>query len=205
MHGREKLQENSWCYKTKIKEDVRNVNFVEPIRDNQKVRDIQEYLKRTSERDYILFITGVFTGLRISDILRLKIADVKDKRFIYIREKKTSKQNIIEINKLLEKEYKWFCADKELDEYLIKSREGINKSITRQQAYKIIKDVGKDFGVENLGTHTMRKTFGYHYYNQTKDVATLMKMFNHSDPSITLKYIGIIQDQMNKARRDFKI
>ncbi|KHO32075.1 integrase [Clostridium tetani] len=181
------------------------MNFVEPIREEQKVRDIQEYLKRTNERNYILFITGVYTGLRISDILRLKVKDVKDKRFIYVKEKKTSKRNIIEINKLMEKEYKWYCADKELDEYLIKSREGINKPISRVQAYKIIKQVGKDFGVENLGTHTLRKSFGYHYYKQTKDVATLMKMFNHSDPSITLRYIGIIQDQMNKARRNFKI
>ena len=93
------------------------MNFVEPIRDAQKVNDIQEYLKRTDERNYILFITGVYTGLRISDILRLKVKDVRDKRFIYLREKKTSKQNIIEINKLLEKEYKWYCQDKELDEY----------------------------------------------------------------------------------------
>lgn len=181
------------------------MNFVEPIRDAQKVNDIQEYLKRTDERNYILFITGVYTGLRISDILRLKIKDVKDKRFIYLREKKTSKQNIIEINKLLEKEYKWYCADKELDEYLIKSRERVNKAISRVQAYKIIKNVGKDFGIDNLGTHTLRKTFGYHYYKQTKDVATLMKMFNHSDPSITLRYIGIIQDEMNRARRNFSI
>ncbi|MBO0537923.1 site-specific integrase [Clostridium botulinum] len=181
------------------------MNFVEPIRNTEKVRDIQEYLKRTNERDYILFITGVYTGLRISDILRLKVKDVKSKRFIYIREKKTSKQNIIEINKFLEKEYKWYCADKELDEYLIKSREGVNKALSRVRAYEIIKDVGISFGVENLGTHTLRKTFGYHYYKQSKDVATLMKMFNHSDPSITLKYIGIIQDQMNKARRNFTI
>ncbi len=64
------------------------MNFVEPIRDTQKVRDIQEYLKRTNERNYILFITGVYTGLRISDILKLKVQDVKGKRFIYLREKK---------------------------------------------------------------------------------------------------------------------
>ncbi|EJE7236592.1 tyrosine-type recombinase/integrase [Clostridium botulinum] len=181
------------------------MNYVEPIRDTQKVRDIQEWLKRTNERNYILFITGVYTGLRISDILKLKVKDVKDKRFIYLREKKTSKQNIIEINKLLEKEYKWYCLNKELDEYLIKSREGVNKSLSRVRAYEIIKNVGKDFGVSNLGTHTLRKTFGYHYYKQTKDVATLMKIFNHSDPSITLRYIGIIQDEINRARRNFTI
>lgn len=200
MHEGKCLQESTWSVKAGDK-----MNFVEPIRDTQKVRDIQEYLKRTNVRDYILFITGVYTGLRISDILRLKIQDVKDKIFIYIREKKTSKQNIIEINKLLEKEYKWYCEDKELDEYLIRSREGVNKPITRVRAYSIIKDVGKDFGIDNLGTHTLRKTFGYHYYKQTKDVGTLMKMFNHSDPSITLRYIGIIQDEMNRAKRNFSI
>ncbi|WP_066679345.1 tyrosine-type recombinase/integrase [Clostridium septicum] len=181
------------------------MNFVEPIRESQKVRDIQEYLRRTNERNYILFITGVYTGLRISDILRLKVKDVKDKKFIYLREKKTGKQNIIELNRLLQKEYKWFVEDKMDDEYLIKSREGVNKALTRERAYEIIKNVGKDFKVENLGTHTLRKTFGYHYYKKNKDVATLMKMFNHSDPSITLRYIGIIQDEMNKARRDFVI
>ena len=88
---------------------------------------------------------------------------------------------------------------------MIKSRNGINRPLTRVQAYNILKEVGEEFGVENLGTHTMRKTFGYHYYKKTKDVATLMKMFNHSDPSITLKYIGIIQDEMNRARREFSI
>lgn len=181
------------------------MNFVEPIRDERKFRDIQEYLKRTNERNYIMLITGTYTGLRISDVLKLKVSDVKDKKFIYIREKKTGKQNIIELNPLLIKAYKNYCDDKFQDEYLIKSRNGINRPLTRVQAYNILKQVGEEFGVENLGTHTMRKTFGYHYYRKTKDVATLMKMFNHSDPSITLKYIGIIQDEMNRARREFSI
>ena len=181
------------------------MNFVEPIRNEQKFRDIQAYLKRTNVRNYIMLITGTYTGLRISDVLRLKVSDVKNKKFIYIREKKTSKQNIIELNPLLLKSYKEYCVDKPDDEYLIKSREGINQAITREQAYLILKKVGEEFGVENLGTHTMRKTFGYHYYRKTKDVATLMKMFNHSDPSITLKYIGVVQDEMNRARREFSI
>ena len=152
-----------------------------------------------------MLITGTYTGLRISDVLKLKVSDVKDKKFIYIREKKTGKQNIIELNPLLIKAYNSYCDDKFQDEYLIKSRNGINRPLTRVQAYNILKQVGEEFGVENLGTHTMRKTFGYHYYRKTKDVATLMKMFNHSDPSITLKYIGIIQDEMNRARREFSI
>ncbi len=181
------------------------MNFVEPIRNEQKFRDIQDYLKRTNERDYIMLITGTYTGLRVSDVLRLKISDVKDKKFIYIKEKKTNKRNIIELNPILIRAYKNYCLNKEPDEYLIKSRNGVNKAITRERAYDILKEAGKAFGVENLGTHTMRKTFGYHYYRKTKDVATLMKMFNHSAPSVTLKYIGVDQDEMNRARREFTI
>ena len=90
------------------------------------------------------------------------------------------------------------------EEYLFR-KSNINKPIGREQAWKIMKNIGDRFGIENLGTHTLRKTFGFHYYKQTGDIATLMQMFNHSKESITLKYIGITQDTMNKARRDFRI
>ncbi|MDT0761303.1 tyrosine-type recombinase/integrase, partial [Staphylococcus pseudintermedius] len=53
--------------------------------------------------------------------------------------------------------------------------------------------------------HTMRKTFGYKYYNKTKDVGTLQKMFNHSSPAITLRYIGIEQAELDDALRNFVI
>ena len=53
--------------------------------------------------------------------------------------------------------------------------------------------------MKNIGTHSFRKTFGYHFYKDNKDVVTLMKLFNHHDPSITLRYIGIERDEMSKA------
>lgn len=179
------------------------MNFVEPIRDRQKLLDVQAWLKKDNPRNYIMIITGLYTGLRISDILKLKVKDVKDKDTIYLKEKKTSKRNIIAINKFLLKEYKWYCNDLNEEEYLIKSPEGVNKPITRVQAYNIIKEVGEDFNIQNLGTHSLRKTYGFHYYKQTKDIGTLMRMFNHSTPAITLKYIGVEQDQMNIARKTF--
>ncbi|MGN1132438.1 MAG: tyrosine-type recombinase/integrase, partial [Ruminococcus sp.] len=48
-----------------------------------------------------------------------------------------------------------------------------------------------------VGTHTMRKSFGYHHYRKHKDVAILQTIFNHSAPSITLHYIGVQQDEIN--------
>lgn len=55
----------------------------------------------------------------------------------------------------------------------------------------------KSIGLREIGTHSMRKTFGYHYYKKTKDVALLMDLFNHSSQSVTLRYIGINQDTLN--------
>jgi len=181
------------------------MNYVEPIRDPQKVRDIQEYLKKESPRDYIMFITGVYTGLRISDILKLKVRDVKDKKQINLRETKTTKQKIVELSPLLKREYTWYCLGKDDGDYLIKSRESPNKPISRDMAYKRLREIAADFGISNIGTHSLRKTFGYHYYNQTKNIAVLQELFNHSSPDITLRYIGIKQDTLNKALREFTI
>lgn len=180
------------------------MNFVEPIRDADVFHDIQATLKKRNSRDYVLIMTGTYTGLRISDILKLKVKDVRNKKYIDLKEQKTGKRNLIEINPTLRKVYKEYCAEMNEDDYLFRKSK-INNPISRNRAWRIMKDIGDEFGVEHLGTHTLRKTFGFHYYKQTGDIATLMQMFNHSKESITLKYIGITQDKMNKARRDFEI
>ena len=90
------------------------------------------------------------------------------------------------------------------EEYLFKSKKRKIKPITRVQAYNILKRIAKKYKLESIGTHTLRKTFGYHFYKKTHDVALLMTIFNHSDPSITLRYIGIEQDNVNKSLKNFK-
>jgi len=175
------------------------VNYVEPIRDNNKLEDILKYLKKNNFRNYILFCLGLYTGLRISDILKLQVKHVKDKDNIRIREKKTKKSKVIKINKFLRKELNDYIEGKEEYEYLIaNSKSGINP-ITRQHAYYIVKETCEKFGIYNVGTHSLRKTFGYNYYNKTKNIAVLQNIFNHSEPSITLRYIGINQDTISDA------
>ena len=58
-------------------------------------------------------------------------------------------------------------------------------------------------GLESVGTHSLRKTFGYHHYQKHKDVALLQELFNHSAPSVTLDYIGVNQDLMDETIKDF--
>lgn len=171
------------------------MNTVEPIRDIGKIWDIADYLGEQNERNRIMFLFGIYAGLRISDILKLQVRDVKDKSHVIIREQKTGKEKAFPINQELKPILNRYIKHKADYDYLFPSRmEGGKKPITRQQAYKILNDAAGKFGLDRIGTHTLRKTFGYHFYQQTKDIATLKEIFNHSDISITFRYIGINQD-----------
>lgn len=176
-----------------------SMNTVEPIRDMDLVLDVADFLKSRNQRDYVLFMFGIYTGLRISDILKLRVRDVRGKDYVYIREKKTGKEKRFPINAELKPVIEGYTKEKRDYEYLFRSPNYPNKAISRQQAYNILTAAGKAFGISAIGTHTLRKTFGYHMYQQTHDAVTLKDIFNHSHLSETLRYIGINQDNKDKA------
>ena len=99
------------------------MNSVQPIRDMELVNDIADYLKGRSERDYMMFLFGIYSGLRISDILKLRVRDVKGKDRITLREKKTGKERSFPINAALKSKIKKYVADKEDYVYLFRSRQ----------------------------------------------------------------------------------
>ena len=181
------------------------MNEVQPIRDKKKITVMKTLLKEKDSKYYIMFLLGVNVGLRVSDILELKVADVQGKDHITIKEKKTSKNKRFLVNGKMQKEIAQYIKDAKLseDDYLIQSRKGDNKPITRIQAYRVLNEVADNIGLEEIGTHTMRKTFGYWHYKQFHDVAILQKLFNHSSPSITLRYIGITSEEMDNTMQDF--
>ena len=138
------------------------MKIVQPIRDKNKIQKIE--LKKKGTRDYLLFITGINTGLRISDIIKLKVADVLDddrtvKSHITIIEQKTSKRKRFKINDTLSREFADYCKNLDMTDYLFKSRKGQNEHITRVQAYRLLNTVAEKIGLEEIGTHTLRKTF----------------------------------------------
>ena len=177
------------------------MNKVEPIRDSEKIEEMKKILKQKNYRDYLLFVVGINTGFRISDILSLKIKDVKNKRHIKVKEKKTGKTKKALINDKLKNDIEEYIFHKNEEEYLFKSRE--KSKITRSRAYQIIRNAAEEVGLKNIGTHSLRKSFGYHHYQINKDVALLQNLFNHSSPSVTLDYIGINQDLMDKSIENF--
>lgn len=180
------------------------VNIVDPIRDKDDIQAMKEYLREWNERNYLLFLFGINSGLRVGDILRIRVKDVQGWH-IKIKEQKTGKHKQIKMTKTLKKEVREYIKDMPLHYYLFQSRIGKNKPLDRRTVDWILKTAAIECGIENIGTHSMRKTFGYHYYKKYKDVAMLMDLFNHSSPAITLRYIGIRQDQRDKAMSNFDL
>lgn len=177
------------------------MNTVQPIRDIDIIQDIADYLIVRNYRDYMIFMFGIYTGLRISDILKLRVRDIKDKDNIFIREKKTNKEKRFPINEELKPILEDYIKDMKDFEHLFKSRKGINKPVSRECAYRILRDAAKAFGIDCIGTHTLRKTFGYHLYQQTHDIVAIQQILNHSSPAITLRYIGVNQDMKDKVMK----
>lgn len=186
---------------------------VQPLRTAEEIENMKFAIKRgnkgtpkrqeLAERDLLIFLVGINTGLRVNDIVKLKVGDVRGKDSFIIFEGKTNKKRTVNIS-MIKNEIEAYTTGKRSDEYLFKSQKG-DKPITTTQVYRILSSAADYVGYDYVGTHTMRKTFGYHHYKQFKDVAILQEIFNHSAPSITKSYIGIRQDEINDTLNGFRL
>ena len=188
------------------------MEFVQPIRDKRKIALMKEILKEKSMRDYCLFVLGINSGLRISDLLNLKIGDAFDgvhpKDRISLREQKTGKERDFPLGSTARAaicEYLQTMDNVDADKPLFPSRKG-ESPISRQQAYRILNDAARQAGIKDkIGTHTLRKTFGYHAYKCGIDITVLQQLLNHSAPSVTLRYIGITRDDLDNVYKGLNL
>lgn len=173
--------------------------MVEPIKDKETVREIIKYLKIQNERNAIMFGLGVFCGLRISDILNLRVKDARKKWNLRIKQQKTGKTIEIMINRELKKMIDEYTEGMKDTDYLIKSRTG-NKAISRTQAYRIMQSIANEFDLGKIGCHSTRKTFAYWLYmDNKKDIGLVQKALGHQSSATTLTYIGMDQEVLREA------
>lgn len=186
------------------------MEFVQPIRDKKQIEAMKRHLKgnETGLRDVCLFTLGINSGLRVSDLLKLTVGDVVDAGGkpldrMTLREQKTGKSKSFPISATAAKAIKEYLAsrpDCTIEEPLFLSRKSKAAAahLQRAQAYKIINDAARAVGISDpIGTHTLRKTFGYWAYKDGKDITLIQKLLNHASPSVTLAYIGITQDELD--------
>ena len=181
------------------------MELVQPIRDSSKIDEMVDDLRSHSLRDAALFLLGINSGLRVSDLIKLNCADVMETRTrtkmrIRLREKKTGKGKdfpLADAAKEAILEYLSTRKGWKMEEPLFMSRKD-HGHLQRAQVLRILSGAAKRVGIaDSIGTHSMRKTFGYMAHQSGYDITVIQKLLNHSSPAITLAYIGITQDQLD--------
>lgn len=191
------------------------MNFVEPIRDRKKIAQIKNLLRgQRRHRDLLLFTVGINTALRISDLLELTVCHFLDERGkirnrFWIKEKKRGKRHEVVINASIQQA---------LLEYLIEfpdiRRSSSNflfsfphykeysNHIKRGQAWQFITSICRQVGLTgNYGTHSLRKTWGYHARMSGVDIALIMHKLNHESLAYTKRYLGITDEELQAVAR----
>lgn len=176
----------------------------EPIRNPQDVYRFLNYFKAQGHyRNYLLATLGVHTALRISDILNLSWNDVYDfkkktiRKSITLTEKKSKKSKIIALNKIITSAIQLYLSEATPSNPLIINQQ-TGKAISRIQAYRIIREAAEAVNINgNVSCHSLRKTFGYHAWQNGVSPAVIMNIYNHSSMAITKRYLGVAQDDLN--------
>lgn len=186
------------------------MNFVEPIRDKNKIKAIKGNLKdKKNPRDFTLFTVGINTGLRISDLLNLKVRDVRNSRgeiksYIWIKEKKTDKSRKIPLNNGAKEALQHYFNHTDiydLDTYLFRSeKRKENKPLTNCGVWQLIKEWCLEVGItDRIGTHSLRKTLGYHLRMSGASLSLIAERLGHKDLGSIKSYIGINDDEIEKS------
>ncbi len=189
-----------------------------PIKDVRQQNNLQYYWlskretaksgskKYIADRNYFMIFLGLNTAFRCEDLLQLRPHDL-DGGYVRIKENKTGKTQNFKMNSQVYQEVKDFAERNAIApyDYFFQSRrkDGIIRAITRQQALRIMKESGKNIGIRyKFGMHSLRKTFGYNYITKGGNVMTLMKMYNHSSPATTLRYVMWSNEDTEKERNN---
>ena len=191
--------------------------IVLPIKDDEILKQVQDTLLnnfKSGRRNYTIFQVGKATLLRVSDVLRLKQADVFDdygaiKQHAFIKDKKTGKRNTLYLKPVmmdLVMYQQWLKRNgyEGTTEWLFPSTTRPQKHIDERQFYNVMAKVGDLLDINYLGTHTMRKTGAYRVYVQSNyNIGLVMKLLNHSSEAMTLAYLGL--DQVSREHMLDKI
>jgi site-specific recombinase XerD len=189
------------------------MNTVQPIREKAQIDGIKKILLGQNLRDFVIFIFGVNSGMRISDILKLRIQDIADEKYkpkfrFSLRERKTDKEKIFRFNRPIQEAiilyFKELKNRRAPDESAFLGNRGT--PLTRQYYWTVLKEVAPQVGIKDeIGCHTMRKSFGYHAFRAGVDIGMLQMIFNHSSTNITKRYIGVTQDEIDNVYMEMEL
>ena len=179
----------------------------QPIRSKGQVRKlVGYYLKLGKLRNHVLIALGVFTALRVGDILRLRWEDVYDfdrksvRGSISLFENKTGKYKVIALNRNVVAALALYASGAACPGHFVIGNSRTLKAISRIQAYRIVRAAADALSIGGrVSCHSLRKTFGYHVWKDGAPPMVIMDIFNHSSLEVTKRYLGITQDDRDEV------
>ena len=183
------------------------------IKDMDKVLELLRWYEARSDRNALLFRLGINTALRIGDLLKIQYQDIFNKQgefkeYLQLNETKTGKERKVKLNNQIRPYIQRYCDFYRMrgEDYLFFSIEDPTQHMHRITAWRALKQGAEACNIEHFGTHTLRKTAGYHIYHKSgNDIALVMTLLNHSSPKETLIYIGASQQEVDDALMEFGI
>ena len=174
-----------------------------PIVDKNLIEQIkQKYLERNQKRDLLLFLLSINTGIKLIELLKLQVCDIKNKDILTIKESYTKIKKVFSLNSEIKKLAKEYTENRKAKEPLFRSKFG--KAVDRIQVFRNFKKICVELGIEKeYSVSSWRKTFGYHYYQKYADLAMLEWLFNQSTVLETMKYIGVKEDLNSHFNKEF--
>lgn len=166
-------------------------------------------LENDKEYKFCLLISiGVFTGVRISDLLTLKFSHILDEDIFLLTETKTKKDRSIKVNSTLKEIVQRIYNKSGISnqDELIFLNKYRTKSIDKSYVNVKLKELFSKYKIRvkgNISTHTFRKTLGRRVVEvnnySSESMVLLMELFGHSNMGITKRYLGITQDEIHNV------
>ncbi len=192
------------------------MSTTQPIKSKEDLKQFMAYYKTAhpNPRNQALIILGLHTALRISDILKLHWKDVFDfsmnifKKHLNILEQKTNKHKMVALNLHVIEALESLKSSRKPNpqDFIYSKRTDPAAPISRSQAFRIVRNVAREsMHAEHISCHSLRKTFGYHAWQQGISPVLLMDIYNHSSYQITKRYLGIDQDEKDHVYLDLKL
>lgn len=185
----------------------------DPLEWNEAMNLINRLYRDGRYRDSLLVGCGCFFGLRISDLLTLKWEDILGKESFVMGEEKTGKERRIKINSRFASHIRdcWKAEGEPLAALpVFGTRVNMGfKPMSRQRAFQLLKEIQERYGVRsarNFSTHSLRKTFGRKVYDNACGqgrgefaLLLLKRVFRHSNASVTERYLGIRNEEIESV------
>ena len=198
--------------KQKTRGRITGAHTTMPIEDMKMVRrwldiakDHDAHMREGGVSWYLLVMLGFNTSLRIGDLCKLRVEDVRGREWVRVIAEKTDKMSDVKLQAAARNAVDKALKGRDKDEYVFRSRQrsrkdGRRKAISRQRCYAIVKEIAAKAGYEeHVGCHTMRKTFAWHYYKTCGDLAELQKVLNHTSQEATIHYLGLDRQKIGQT------